>query len=177
MSCLNLKGYTRGCDESVGGIKTVVLFETADVSTYTIDSSGNLTTLTLTSTGNAYKYDFLRDNANFTDAVIGAGTVSSVSFQPSVNLTFKRANTDLINEIIQLGKNYTSAVIETNNGDHFTLGIERGLALLASPGITSGNNFEEANGAVLLLQGSERRPIIPTDITAEGIDSKIKSLF
>jgi len=177
MTCLNLKGYSRGCDESVGGIKTVVLFETADVSSYTIDASGNLSTLTLKDDGNAFKYEFLRDNANFTDAIIGAGTVSSISFQPSINLTFKRANTLLINEIIELGKNYTSAVIETNNGDHFTLGVERGLGLLASPGITSGNNFEEANGAVLLLQGTERRPIIPTDITAAGIDSKIKTLF
>jgi len=47
MTCLNLKGYSRGRDESVGGIKTVVLFETADVSSYTIDASGNLSTLTL----------------------------------------------------------------------------------------------------------------------------------
>lgn len=178
MTCLNLQGYNRGCDQSNGGIKTIVLFEQADVSTFAIDASGTLSSLDLVTAGEAYKYDFLRDNSNIADGIIGGGGVATASYQPTINMIFRKSSLEIINEVIELGKSYTVGIVEDNNGNYWTLGLERGLEMLASAGMVSGNTLEEANSVTLLLQGKETRPIIPTDISGTStIDAKILALF
>lgn len=178
MACLNLQGYTKGCDQSNGGIKTVVLFEQDDVSAYTVDASGVLETLELSTAGEAYKYDFLRDNSNIADAIIGGGGIATVSYQPTINMIFRKASVEIINEVIELGKSYTVGMVEDNNGNFWTLGIDRGLELQASAGMVTGNTLEEANSVTLLLQGKETRPVLPTNVSgSSGIDPKILALF
>lgn len=178
MACLNLQGYSRGCDKSNGGIKTIVLFEQADVSTFTVDASGILSDVQLETAAIPYKYDFLRDYSNIADAIIGGGGISTASYQPTINMVFRKASVDIINEVIELGKSYTTGIVEDNNGNYWTLGLERGLEMLASAGMVSGNTLEEANSVTLLLQGKETRPVLPTDISgASIIDAKILALF
>lgn len=178
MSCLNLNGYTRGCDDSVGGIKKVVIFEHSGVTDFSVDVSGELTDLTLDAGTNAYTYEFLRDNSNYTDAMLGDGVASNISWQPTLNMIFRKNSLNLVQEIYELSKNYLVAVVEDNNGEYWTLGLDRGLMMAASAGSSSGNIFEDANNLTVLLQGKERRPMLNTDISAgSSIDAKILAEF
>ena len=178
MGCLNLKGYENGCDDSIGGVKSIILVEQSGVTDFTIDIDGKLTDLTLDASTNAYKYDFLRDNANYTDAMIGDGVVSSISWQPVLNMIFKKNTLGLVQEVYELTRNYLVAFVEDNNGEFWTLGLERGLNLVASAGSSSGNIFEDPNNLTILIQGKEKRPMLNTDIsTGSGIDQKILTLF
>lgn len=178
MSCLNLQGYDKGCDENgVGGVSKITLFELADVSTFTIDPSGLLTELELTTEGNAFNYDFQYENANTADVPVGGDKIA-ISYQPTINMIFNGYSISLVNEVIELAKNRLVAIVEFENGEYKTFGLEKGLRVNASAGNTSGNSITEQNQTAVLLQGSEKRPVVPTDISGTSlVDAKILALF
>lgn len=178
MSCLQFTDYSRGCDNSQGGIKTVVLFELSSGSSYTLSADNELTGYTMASDVDAYKFDFLKDNSNITDAIIGDGVGANISFQPTVNLIFKKNSKELLNNIMEMGKNYLVAIVEDNNGLYWTLGIERGLQVIAGAGASSGNLLTDPNNYTVILQGNEKLTMLETDISAgSSIDSKILDKF
>lgn len=177
MACLNLSGYAKGCDDSIGGIKKVVIVETGEIDDYSISEAGQLTGITLGTEGTAHSYDYLRDNSNFTDGIIGDGLTSSVSWQPSLNMIFRKNSLTLVQEIFELSRNYVTVFVEDNNGEFWVLGLERGLMTAASPGSSSGNLFEDPNNLTVLLQGKERHPMYNMDVSSTGIDSKILAEF
>lgn len=175
MSCLNLGGYTRtGCDNSTGGIEQVVLVEFSGIVDYTI--TGNTVTELTLSGATPYTYEFQRDNANYTDAIIGAEL--NVSFQPTVNMTFRKTSKTILAEVYELSKNYLAAIVKDNNGEYWIMGLNRGLALIPSAGASSGNMFEDPNNVIIALQGKERKPIQSIDISVGSlVDDKILTLF
>lgn len=178
MSCLNLQGYEKGCDNSVGGIKSVVIFEFDSATDFVIDATGELTELTLDAANNAYKYEFLKDNSNFTDAIVGDGISANASFVPTLNMIFRKNSLSLVQEVFELSKNFLVAIVEDNNGEYWTLGLERGLSIGASAGASSGAALTDPNNYTILLTGAEARPMLNTDISSgSSIDAKILAAF
>jgi hypothetical protein len=176
MACLNLQGYTRSeCDNSTGGIEKVVLFAKSALVDYST-SGGTVVELELGATDNAYVYEFQRDNANFTDAIIGAEL--NLAFQTTLNMTFRKTSKTILAQIAEMAKDYMVAVVKDNNGEYWLLSADRGLALIASAGASTGNIFEDPNNVIIALQGKERKPVQSIDISVDSlVDQKILTLF
>lgn len=180
MGCLTLAGYSKGCDASHGGIKTIALFEKAglDIDNATI-TTGEITGLDMTSDlYSGFTYDFLIDNTNWTQPVVGDGILASVHWTPNINLIFRKMSNTLRNEIYELSKGDLCAIVKDYNDVYWFLGYERGLRLVASTGSQSGSKLEELNGETLLLAGMESQPAYTIDISSGStVDASILALF
>jgi len=181
MGCITLGGYTKGCEQNVGGIEKIALFErsTLDVSGMTGEDTGHITAIAFISSGDTgATYDFLKDNSNWTQAIVGDGVMTNVHWTPVITLTFKRMSATLRNEIYELSKGDLVAIIKDWNGLYWLIGAHRGLNLTASAGSASGNKLDELNGEVIVLSGAETLPAPTIDISASSsVDSKILALF
>lgn len=176
MACLSISGYSKGCDKSIGGIKKVALFEKAglDLTGATI-SAGQMTALTVYDGYTGYTYDFIRDNANWTEPIVGDGIITAVYFQPTITLMFRKWSLTLRNEIEELSKGEIVAFVQDYNDNYWVFGTDKGLLLRASDGSQSGNNFDEMNGATVVLQSEESYPGYNVDM--ETIGNRISDLF
>ena len=156
MACLTIAGYSKGCDASYGGIKKVAIYEKAGLDTTGMTvTSGEITTLSVLGGYTGYSYDFLKDNSNWTEPIVGDGIVSSVHWTPNVNLVFRKMSNALRNEITELAKGEVVIFIKDRNDVIWALGTERGMQLVASTGGQSGSVLEELNGETLLFTGAE----------------------
>lgn len=173
-NCLSLTGYAKGCDASLGGIKKVALFEKAGLSGATI-ASGEMTGLVMLAGYSAYTYDFLKDNSNYTQPIVGDGILTSVHWEPSITLVFRKTSKSLRNEIYELSKGELCAIIKDYNDNYWFFGYSRGLNLIASAGSSSGNKLEELNGETIILKGTEPEPAYSVNIS--NFPTQIKNLF
>ena len=156
MGCITIAGYSKGCDASYGGIKKVAIYEKAglDLSGMTV-TSGEITSITIDSGYTGYSYDFLKDNSNWTEPIVGDGITASVHWTPNVNLVFRKMSNTLRNEIVELAKGELVIFIKDRNDVIWALGTDRGMQLVASTGGQSGSVLEELNGETLLFTGAE----------------------
>jgi len=156
MGCLTIAGYTKGCDASYGGISKVFIIEKAglDITGMTV-TSGEISALSVLEGYSGYTYDFLKDNSNWTEPIVGDGIVASVHWTPNVNLVFRKMSNTLRNEIVELSKGDVVIMIKDRNDINWVLGTERGMQLVASGGGQSGSVLEELNGETLLFTGAE----------------------
>lgn len=156
MGCITIAGYSKGCDASYGGIKKVAIYEKAglDITDMTV-VSGEITTIDINSGYTGYSYDFLKDNSNWTEPIVGDGIVSSVHWTPNVNLVFRKMSNTLRNEIVELTKGEVVIFIKDRNDVIWALGTDRGMQMVASTGGQSGSVLEELNGETLLFTGAE----------------------
>lgn len=169
MGCLTLAGYTKGCDGSYGGIKQIAIFEKAGINTTGMTvSNGEVTDSEMYDGYTGYTYDFLKDNSNWTEAIVGDGILTTVHFQPTITLMFRRMSKELSEEIIEMSKGDLVAIIQDYNDKTWIIGTDRGLQLSASAGGQSGNNLEEMNGETIVLTGAETYKAYEIDVTAQS---------
>ncbi len=156
MGCISNQGYTKGCDSSYGGIKKVGIFEKAglDLDNMTV-VDGDITALSVNAGYTGYTYDFLKDNSNWTEPIVGDGIVATVHWTPQVNLIFRRMSVTLRNEIMELSKGDLVILIKDRNDITWVIGTDMGMQLAASAGSQSGTLLEELNGETLLFTGTE----------------------
>ena len=122
--CLTLTGYAKGCDQSLGGIKKLVLFERAGLSGGTTFVSGETTVLALLSGYTAYSYDYLKDNSNWTEPIAGDGVLTSVHWEPTILAVFRKMSNSLRNEIYELSKGSVCAIIRDFNDIYWFIGYD-----------------------------------------------------
>jgi len=169
MGCITIQGYTKGCDSSYGGIKKVAIYEKAGINTTGMTvTDGLISVIEIYSGYTGYTYDFLKDNSNWTEAIVGDGVVATVHWTPIVNLMFKRMSVTLRNEIMELSKGDLVVFLKDYNDITWMIGSDRGLQLAASAGGASGNVLEEMNGETIIISGSETYKAYVVDLTAVG---------
>ena len=164
MPCLSLTGYAKGCDQSLGGIKKVWLVEKVGLSTGMTITLGEVSGLTLLTGYSGYTYDFLKDNSNWVQPIVGDGVLTSVHWEPTLTLVFRKMSKLLRNEIYELSKGDLIAIIRDFNDIYWLVGLGRGLNLIASGGSSSGSKLEELNGETLTFKGIEGIPAYTVDI-------------
>ena len=180
MGCLSLSTYTKGCDNGVGGIEKIALFELVDLSVNSMtQSGGTVSALDLaTSSVTGYTFEFTKDTSSFTEAMVGDGILANVSYQPLINLVFKKMSNSLRNEIAELGNGVLCAIVKDNNGIYWFIGSGRGLNVIAGAGSSTGVLLTDPNGVTVVLQGMEKVPAYTIDISAgSSVDSTILALF
>lgn len=117
MACTTLTTIARGCDNSLGGIREIYLFEMDDITAIT----ENPTTWMIDAInigGAPIKFEFLRNTSNYTeDNAIDLVNGSSYVTQ-TINLVFSRreaAKSKAI-KILGEGQRYLGALVKDANG-------------------------------------------------------------
>jgi len=167
MGCLTLNGITAACGGSQGGIKLVYAIEYQAIDTIT-QADGIVTGISYTSQSPAYAgafYSFLKDNSNFTEAIVGDGVLASIHFEPTVTLVFRKMSAAVREEIMALTEGDVVLFIEDSNGTYWMIGSDRGLSLAASAGGQTGNTLDEMNGETILFTGKETYKAYTVDQT------------
>ena len=168
MGCMTIQGISYDlCDSSRGGIKRVAIYEKSSLDLDTmVVTDGEVTSLTASSPG--FTYNFLKDNSNWVEAIVGDGIISSVHFTPTVTLMFRKMSNTLRNEVMELIKDYVVIFITDANDTTWMIGSDRGLVLAASAGGQSGSKLEDGNMETLVFTGAETYKAYTMDLTAVG---------
>jgi hypothetical protein len=157
MGCLTLQGINSACGGSQGGIKKVYMIEYSAIESFE-QTNGTVNSITYLDTSPAMTgawYSFLKDNSNWTEAIVGDGILASIHFEPTVTLVFRKMNVETRNEIMALTAGDVVIFIEDSNGTRWMIGSDRGMSLSASSGAQSGSKLDELNGETLTFTGKE----------------------
>lgn len=133
MACSQtISGYTRGCETSVGGVKTVYL---APYVEGTFEGSGS-TYSGVSSAVTWYNYDIRKNSASFTSTlnVDSANGVNYVSTE--LALVFSRMQASKRAEMYALTMGDTMGVVVDCNGEWWAFGAENPLEVTAGTGET-----------------------------------------
>lgn len=154
MACALTQGYTLDCKDSVGGLKTAWIAALEDLATVT-EASGVVTAITMDPSKVFYKYELVKESANFAEAVTANVQNGTVFYAQTLELILNKLQVNSRNEILLLAKNRLAIIVEDNNGDKWFLGRQQGLDLTGG-GSASGTAFGDRSGYTLTFTGNEK---------------------
>ena len=168
MGCIIDNGFTLGCN-SIGGVEKVW------IGTYTADAIYSYDALNIvsgvTSGGTVYLFEQDIEYAGLTQTGQFSRENGTVFYESVLSTKFIELDADLRNTVLALGKAPVFAVVKSNAGHHYILGVEsagRATEGTASLGVAQGDlngatlsfTFKSANGAYLIDS-----TVLGTDIT------------
>lgn len=126
MSCTTLTSITKGCDNNIGGIREIYLWDMSDLVTLTANPlTWEVTTLVVGGTGGSAaaisSYEFIRNTSNYTEeGSIDLANGSSFVTQ-TINLVFSRreASKSKAIKILGEGQRYLGALVKDSNGKYW----------------------------------------------------------
>jgi hypothetical protein len=159
MACDITSGWSLGCRDNAGGIKSFYILS-GSVTSYTEASAGLIDGIT--GTGVFYQYDLFRETSDFAENVVVTPENGTVVYEQTLNASFFKMQVALRNQIKVLAQNPNlKVIIETNNLDNTSkyvyIGEYNGLQLLSTTGGT-GTAFGDKNGYTLSFTGREPEP-------------------
>lgn len=153
MSCELSAGFTKSACASFGGTKSVVVFNTENIDTYTV-SSNVVSALSLTAPAVGYRISPDMASIDFTETPTRSRENNSIFFASTCAITLKddsQATRDLVDAI---SKGFITVIQEKENGNNLVYGAVNGMTVETSA-ITTGMNYEDLNGVVINLVGKE----------------------
>jgi hypothetical protein len=159
MSCQITSGFTLGCRDNVGSIKSIYILS-GSVTSVTDASEGLINAIT--GTGTFFDFELFRETSDYSENVTVAPENGTVVYDQTVNAVFFKMQTATRNQIKVLAQNPTiRMIVETNNDDNTSkyvyIGEDFGVQLLTSAGGT-GTLFGDRNGYTLTFTGREPNP-------------------
>jgi len=166
MSCFIDAGYQLDCrNASTGGLKAMwVLGNSGNtISGYTVSANDALTSIS--GAGRFYKFELVKQSSSFTEELLINDTAQSVTFQPVISVTLPKLDGALRNLFFDLVKqNELYVIVQDNNERYWFVGLQNGL-LINSGSISSGQAYQDLNGATFSFQGGEPEATRIIDIT------------
>lgn len=149
--CEILEGKNSVCD-SVGGVKTIYGWNTADA-TYTT-SNGEVTALSLTSGKYAHAFYVEMETSKFTATAIGDRVNQAIAYEQTGTMILAgNTATDIVNlEALEISR--TTFAVELNDGTFEVWFKDNGAKV--SGVRDTGQAYEDANGNVLTMTGKEK---------------------
>lgn len=144
MACALTQGYSLGCRESAGGIKSVYFIEFDNVSGIT-ESAGTATAISKANGGRFYKYNLQRATGSWEEVSTDSAENGTSYYVQNLSIVLNRMQAATSQEIKLLAKNRLIAVVETNDGKYWLLGQENGLERSGGRA-GSGTGFGDRNG-------------------------------
>lgn len=144
MACALTQGYTLGCRDSAGGLKSVYFIEMDNVSGVT-ESAGTVSAIAKANAGKFYKYNLQRATASWSEAYNDSAENGTSFHVQTLNIILNKMQAATSNEIKLLAQNKLMAVVEDRNGKHWLLGRENGLERSGGQG-GSGVAMGDRNG-------------------------------
>lgn len=155
MACALTSGYTIGCRDSAGGIKSVYLIEFDNVSGIT-ESAGTASAIAKANGGRFYKYELYRGTGEWMEEFQDS-LENGTTFQKQT-LTFPLNGMSAANsvQIKLLAQNRLMAVVETQEPTpkYWLLGQTNGLMREGGKG-GSGKAFADRNGYELTFTSEQ----------------------
>ena len=167
MSCLLANGRVEPCKDSIGGLKNVY-FANFDIEAADITYDGTDTDLITAITGisSLYKYE-LKGNSTFVQNINSSRENGTTFFEQVLTLELKAQDAATTKEIKLLAYSRPHAIIETNNGQYFIVGLLRGMDVTGGE-ISNGTSLSDYNGYKITLSGQEKTPANHLDCTTEA---------
>lgn len=166
MACALTQGYSLGCRDSAGGIKSVYLIEFDNVSGIT-EASGTVTAIAKANGGRFYKYNLQRATGSWKETYNDSAENGTSFHTQALSIVLNKMQAATSQEIKLLAQNRLIAVVETNNGKYWLLGDENGLQR-AGGEAGSGTQFGDRNGYTLNF---ETYNVDPASEVSSGIIS------
>lgn len=126
MSCALTQGYSLGCRDSAGGIKSVYFIEFDNVSGIT-KTANNVTAIAKANNGRFYKYNLQRATSSFEEAYNDSAENGTSFNVQTLNVILNKMQATVSAEIKLLAENRLLAVVEDRNGTFWLMGEENGL--------------------------------------------------
>lgn len=159
MSCDITSGFTLGCRDNTGGVKSIYILSGSV--TNVVDASEGLISA-ITGSGTFYNFELFRQTSDFTEEVAVTPENGTVVYNQTMNAVFFKLQTSTRNQIKVLAQNPDiKMIVETNNAENTSrylyVGEEYGVQLLTGTGGT-GTLFSDRNGYALTFTGVEPNP-------------------
>ena len=126
MACALTQGYSLGCRDGVGGIKSVYFIEFDNVSGIT-ESSGNATAIAKANGGRFYKYNLQRATGSWEESYNDSAENGTSFHTQTLTIILNKMTASVSQEIKLLAQNRLIAVVENKDGTFWLLGDESGL--------------------------------------------------
>jgi hypothetical protein len=153
MPCALTQGYVLDCKDSLGGMTEVMFIAKADVTTIT-EASGVITTITKAAGKRFYKYELVKETANFVENINASVENGTVFYQQELTIVLNKLQANTRNEILLLAQSLLVAIAKDNNGKYWYLGKNNGLDITAGNSGT-GTAIGDRSGYTLTFTGKE----------------------
>lgn len=154
MACALTQNYTLDCKDSIGGLKEVFFAPLEDIVSFT-GTAGTLTAVVMDLGKTFFKYDLVKESANFAEAINTNVQNGTVFYAQTLEIILNKLQVNTRNEILLLAKNNIVAIVKDNNDKMFVLGKLNGLDITGG-GSASGTAFGDRNGYTLTFTGNEK---------------------
>lgn len=158
-SCNLTDGYVLGCS-SIGGVEKVWIGEFIDGVTVTQDSCGIITGITTTGL-TVYQFEQDIEHAGLAQTGQYSRENGTVFYESNLSIKLITLDCNVRNRMVELGRAPLFAVVKSNAGDYYYLGLESagrasageaglGTALGDMNGLNQTIQWKSANGAFLI---------------------------
>lgn len=146
---ITLKGIDFSCKDSVGGIKRIWL---ADWATAAPELSADSDASRYSATITAFKlFNIRTGNGSMTSTLNADEAAGTAYVTTDLNVKFTKLTEDSRNEIAEILKGNTAAIVEDNVGNYWGLGLEHPLTL-SSGTVNTGAAMADFAGYDITLQ-------------------------
>ncbi len=169
MACALTQNYVLDCKDSLGGLKSVLFIESANVTDIT-EVEGVVTVVTMAMGKHFYKYDLVKETSSFTETITASVQNGTIFYAQELSIILNKLQANTRNEILLLAQNSLIAIAEDKNGKYWMLGQVGGLDITggtAASGVATGDR----SGYELTFGGQEK------SLAPEVLDSIIQALW
>lgn len=154
MPCALTQSLTLDCRDSIGGLKSVMFIESANVTAITA-AAGIVTAITKASGKKFYKYDLAKETSQFTETFTSSVQNGTFFYAQELSIVLNKLQTNTRNEILLLAQNNLIAIAEDKNGGYWLLGRLNGLDVTGG-NAASGTANGDRSGYTITLTGQEK---------------------
>lgn len=161
MACALTQGFTLGCKEDIGGIKSIRFASHSDyVALGAVLATGTIASFS-SATAVFRKYELTKEESMFNDDPTAGNRNGSLHYVPSLTFVLRKLDVAKRNEMLLLAKNRLVAIIETNEEtpQYWVIGTSNGLDFASGTG-ASGTAFADLNGYTMTFNGLEPAPML-----------------
>ena len=159
MACEMTVGYNdRTCTNGKGGIKSVLLFPVANITSDPIGLTLNQITA-LAVSGETYLYKLKSNLSSYTAPIKVNKDNGTLWYEQTLTMILSSDTKELRSEIHLLAQNEICALVEKADGTIVALGLEEGLQVNDGGDYSSGTVKSDRNGHTIVLAGLENNEV------------------
>jgi len=154
MPCVLTQSLPLDCRDSIGGLKSVMFIEFANVTAITA-AAGVVTAITKAAGKKFYKYDLAKETSQFTETFTSSVANGTFFYAQELSIVLNKLQTNVRNEILLLAQNNLLAIAEDKNGSYWLLGRLNGLDVTGGTA-SSGTANGDRSGYTITLTAQEK---------------------
>ena len=154
MPCVLTQSLPLDCRDSIGGLKSVMFIEFANVTAITA-AAGVVTAITKAAGKKFFKYDLAKETSQFTETFTSSVANGTFFYAQELSIVLNKLQTNVRNEILLLAQNNLIAIAEDKNGSYWLLGRLNGLDVTGGTA-ASGTASGDRSGYTITMTAQEK---------------------